>query len=141
LLFLESRWEKKGIRVVRELHPELPTITADPAQLQQVLVNLVVNAEQAMPEGGTLTLATAPGEDTVRLRVEDTGVGMDDEVCEKAFLPFFTTKDVNEGTGLGLAVVHGIVTAHGGTIRVSSEPGRGSTFEVELPVDEPPEAF
>lgn len=137
LSFLESRWGKRGIQVVRSLHPDLPAITADPAQLQQVLVNLVVNAEQAMPDGGTLTLATVPGRGVVRLRVGDTGVGMDDEVRDKVFLPFFTTKDVNEGTGLGLAVVHGIVTAHGGSIRVESVPDGGSTFEVALPAGEP----
>jgi len=136
LLFLESRWAKKGVDVRRELAADLPSITADSAQLQQVLVNLVVNAEHAMPDGGTLTIATQAAEGRVLLRVTDTGVGMSEEVKAKVFLPFFTTKEVNEGTGLGLSVVHGIVSSHGGTIRVTSEVGMGSTFEVELPVGE-----
>jgi signal transduction histidine kinase len=112
-------------------------VTADPAQINQVLINLVVNALQAMPSGGTLTVHTRalPGE--ACLVVEDTGVGMTAEVREKAFLPFFTTKDVNQGTGLGLAVVHGIVAAHGGSIAVESEPGRGARFEVRLPAAGP----
>jgi two-component system NtrC family sensor kinase len=106
---------------------------ADPGQMHQVLVNLVVNAIQAMPGGGRLTIRTGVSEGVVRLVVEDTGVGMSEEVLSKIFLPFFTTKDVDQGTGLGLSVTHGIVSAHGGSIRVQSEPGTGSRFEVVLP--------
>ena len=131
--FLEARCAKGGIRVVRKLAPELPEITADPAQLNQILVNLVVNAVQAMPGGGTLTVSTRAIDSSVVLIVEDTGAGMSEDVLEKVFLPFFTTKDVNEGTGLGLAVVHGIVTAHGGSIDVESRPGQGTRFEIRLP--------
>jgi signal transduction histidine kinase len=83
-----------------------------------------------------LTIATEAADGRVILRVADTGIGMSEEVKAQVFLPFFTTKDVNEGTGLGLSVVHGIVSSHGGTIRVTSEVGAGSTFEVELPVGE-----
>jgi len=97
-------------------------------------VNLVVNALQAMPGQGRLTAKTRAGETAVRLSVQDTGTGMTQDVIEKLFVPFFTTKDVGEGTGLGLPVVHGIVTSHGGTIRVRSTVGQGSTFEIELPV-------
>ncbi len=131
--FLEGRCVKGGIQVVRELAPNLPEIIADPAQLKQVLVNLVVNAIHAMPEGGTLTVSTRERESCVSLVVQDTGRGMDEATIDKIFLPFFTTKDVNEGTGLGLAVVHGIVTAHGGTIDVTSQPGHGTRFEICLP--------
>jgi two-component system NtrC family sensor kinase len=137
--FLESRCLKGGIEVVRELAPNLPEIAADPSQLKQVFVNLVVNAAQAMPEGGTLTVSTRESDSCVSLVVEDSGSGMDETTVDKIFLPFFTTKDVNEGTGLGLAVVHGIVTAHGGTIDVASQPGHGTRFEIHLPTTSPEE--
>jgi signal transduction histidine kinase len=137
LVLVGARCAKAGIDVVRDLAPDLPEITADPAQLNQVLINLVVNAVQAMPQRGTLTVRTRPSTAAVLLQVQDTGVGMSPEVLEKAFLPFFTTKDVNEGTGLGLAVVHGIVTAHGGTIRVDSSVQTGTCFEIRLPVVSP----
>ncbi len=137
LYFLEGRCVKEGIQVVRKLAPDLPEITADPAQLNQILVNLVVNAVQAMPGGGTLMVSTRVNESSVMLIVEDTGAGMSKDVLEKIFLPFFTTKEVDEGTGLGLAVVHGIVTAHGGSIDVESQPGHGTRFEVRLPLSGP----
>lgn len=133
LYFLETRCAKAGVHVVRELAPELPEIHGDPAQLTQVLVNLVVNAVQAMPNGGTLTVRTCANGPAVILIVEDTGTGMSDEVMGKIFLPFFTTKDVSEGTGLGLPVVHGIVSAHRGSISVQSQPGQGTRFEIRLP--------
>jgi signal transduction histidine kinase len=135
--FLEGRCVKGGIKVVRKLAPDLPEITADSAQLNQILVNLVVNAIQAMPGGGSLMVSTGASESSVALIVEDTGAGMSEEVLEKIFLPFFTTKDVDEGTGLGLAVVHGIVTAHGGSIDVESQPGHGTRFEIRLPLGGP----
>jgi signal transduction histidine kinase len=135
LHFLESRCAKAGMELVWSLEPDLPEISADPSQLQQVLVNLVVNALQASPSGGKLTIETHGGRDYVSLAVIDTGTGMSEEVKSKIFTPFFTTKDVDEGTGLGLAVVHGIVTSHHGVIHVDSEVGRGSRFEVRLPVN------
>ena len=134
LYFLESRCAKAGIQVVKELDPDLPEIFADASQLQQVIVNLVVNALQAMSNGGRVTLATQSAEDYVSLIVRDTGVGMTEEVKSKIFTPFYTTKEVHEGTGLGLAVVHGIVTSHGGSIQVESTPGRGSSFEIRVPI-------
>jgi two-component system NtrC family sensor kinase len=134
LNFLETRCAKAGIELVRSLEPDLPEISADPSQLQQVLVNLIVNALQASPNGGKLTIETHRGRGYVSLAVTDTGTGMTEEVKSKIFMPFFTTKDVDQGTGLGLAVAHGIVTSHGGVIYVRSEVGRGSRFEVQLPV-------
>jgi signal transduction histidine kinase len=134
LYFLESRCAKEGVELVRSVEPDLPEITADYAQLLQVLVNLAVNAIQAMPNGGRLTVGTSCTDDSVSLLVEDTGVGMSREVLKQIFMPFFTTKDVGQGTGLGLAVVHGIATSHGGSINVGSEPGRGSRFEVVFPI-------
>jgi two-component system, NtrC family, sensor kinase len=137
LYFLESRCAKAGIELVRDLDAGLPVIRADATQLHQVLINLVVNAIQAMPSGGKLTLRTTHSHEHVCLTVADTGVGMSEDVKKNIFTPFFTTKDVDEGTGLGLAVVHGIVTAHGGTIRVQSKLGHGATFDVELPISTP----
>ena len=136
LYFLEARCSKANIRLVRDLSPELPMLVGDSSQLHQVLVNLVVNAIQAMSDGGRLTIRTQAEGGWLKLIVEDTGVGIDEDVLKKIFLPFFTTKDVQEGTGLGLAVVHGIVTAHGGTIEVQSKRGEGSRFEVRLPISE-----
>ncbi|NIM97874.1 MAG: hypothetical protein GTO24_07275 [candidate division Zixibacteria bacterium] len=139
LYFLESRCAKEGIELSRSLAPDLPEITADPGQLTQVLVNLIVNAVQAMPEGGKLTVKTRAGEGHVSLLVEDTGVGISDEVIKKLFIPFFTTKDVSQGTGLGLSVVHGIVSSHGGSINVQSKVGRGTSFQVKLPLTGAPD--
>ncbi len=134
LYFLESRCARNGVDLIRRLSPELPQITADPSQLQQVLVNLVVNAIQAMPSGGVLTITTSVSDSHVVLVVADNGTGMSEREIKQIFVPFFTTKDINEGTGLGLPVVHGIITSHGGTIHVESTPGRGTRFEVRLPI-------
>ncbi len=139
LYFLESRCAKHGIQLFREFAPDLPDITADPTQLQQVLVNLVVNAIQAMPQGGRLAVTTRTSDDHVLLVVEDTGTGMSEEVMDKLFTPFFTTKEIGQGTGLGLPVTHGIVTSHGGSIHVESELGHGARFTIKLPVREPQE--
>jgi len=139
LSFLESRCAREGIEMVRSLHPDLPEISADPVQLNQVLVNLVLNALQAMPTGGRLTVKTQMGRDHISLIVEDTGIGMSKKVMKQIFTPFFTTKDVGQGTGLGLPVVHGIITSHGGSIQVESKVGGGTRFEIQLPVEEPSE--
>ncbi len=134
LFFLESRCLSQGIEIRQNLASVLPDITADPSQILQVLVNLSVNAVQAMPDGGTLTLTTATANECITFTVEDTGTGMSREVMEKIFIPFFTTKDINEGTGLGLSVVHGIIGAHSGVIKVDSTIGKGTRFEVRLPI-------
>ncbi len=139
LYFLDARCSKAGIEMVRSLTPDLPEIMADQSQMQQVLVNLVVNAIQAMPDGGTITISTECLDKDICLRVTDTGAGMSEEIQEQLFIPFFTTKDVDEGTGLGLPVVHGIVTSHGGSIEVSSKVGIGSSFEIQFPIAGPDE--
>ncbi len=133
IMFVEPRFAAEGIVLRRKLATDLPEIVADPGQMHQVIVNLVVNGLQSMPDGGTLTIETRAGQDHVVLAVEDAGTGMTADVLERVFMPFFTTKDVGQGTGLGLSMVHGIVTSHGGSIRVDSKPGRGSRFEVRLP--------
>ena len=135
------------IRLVTQLEPSLGSVRADPGQLEQVLSNLVVNARDAMPAGGTLTIRTrnadvdagssrrhfgiGPGHYIV-LSVSDTGQGLDTETQKRVFEPFFTTKEKSRGTGLGLATVYGIVSQSGGQIFVASEPGRGATFAVYL---------
>ena len=136
LYFFEARCANAGIKLVRELADNLPKIAADSGLLNQVLVNLVVNSIQAMPDGGTLTVRTLTDTESVYLIVEDSGIGMDEEILKQIFIPFFTTKDVDEGTGLGLPVVHGIVTSHRGVIKVDSEVGNGTRFEMQLPRDE-----
>ncbi|KUG21823.1 sensor histidine kinase [hydrocarbon metagenome] len=133
LHLFESLCSKSGVELRRIVDPVLPEITANKSQIRQVISNLIVNALQAMPEGGILTLKTSFDASSVYLRVDDTGIGMSDEVKESIFLPFFTTKDVDQGTGLGLSVVHGIVSSHGGEISVESEKGRGSHFCVIFP--------
>lgn len=134
LALLESASAHSGIEVVRSLDQNVPELTADPSQIRQVLVNLLVNAVQAMPQGGQLEVRTGSDTGHVFVVIADTGVGMSEEVRKQLFTPFFTTKGVGEGTGLGLAVVFGIVSSHGGTIHVDSEVGRGSRFEVRLPL-------
>ena len=135
--FFSARCAKEGIELVQALSPNLPEIVADPALLNQVLVNLVVNASQSMSGagGGTITVRTRSCNDKIYLTVEDTGPGISKDILEKIFVPFFTTKDIGEGTGLGLSVVHGIITAHGGTINVDSKVGCGTRFEIRLPVE------
>jgi len=143
----------EDIQVITDLQADLVWVKADPTQLDQVLINLAVNARDAMPQGGTLTIKTAaveldevfvrshsevvPGR-YVSLSLTDTGCGMNKETLLKLFEPFFTTKEPGKGTGLGLSIVHGIVKQSGGHILVSSEPDLGTTFTVYLPCAEPP---
>jgi signal transduction histidine kinase len=134
LEMLLEKFNSQGIHVVKEYSPDLPQVLADSDHITQVLLNLLLNACQAMPEGGTLTLKLCPKGDMVELSVQDTGTGIPEDQISKIFDPFFTTKAVGEGTGLGLTVVHGIIQENNGTIRVNSIPGQGSTFIISLPV-------
>ena len=138
LYFIESICVKKNIKMIQSLSQNIPFIKADPAQMNQVLVNLVVNAVHAMSLGGKLTITTSVSKNlkTVFLKVKDTGEGMSESVIKQIFMPFFTTKDINEGTGLGLSVVHGIIQAHDAKISVKSTIGKGSTFKISFPAIE-----
>jgi CheY-like chemotaxis protein len=139
----------KMINFELQLQPDLPLITADRSQIHQVLLNLCVNARDAMKDGGTLTLETSitPGAELMEsftgaaaqnyacIRVRDTGSGMSKQVKAHIFEPFFTTKERGKGTGLGLSVVYGVVNNHRGFVQVESEPNAGTTFIIYLPVE------
>jgi signal transduction histidine kinase len=120
-----------------ELDPAEPFVMADQFQVDQLFLNLVLNALQAMPDGGRLTLRTLQNRGMVVAEVRDTGVGISEEMRERIFDPFFTTRDVGEGTGLGLTVSDSIATSHGGTMEVESAPGKGSVFRVSFPMLDP----
>ena len=126
-----------NVRVERELAAELPRVLADPSQLQQVFMNILMNAVQAMDERGALTLGShhdaARGE--VVLTFRDTGCGIPADRIDRIFDPFFTTNRGGQGTGLGLSIAYGIVTRHHGTIAVESREGAGTTFTIRLPVE------
>ena len=125
--------QMQHVEVIKNLSPTLPEVMADPDQLQQVCTNLMLNAIQAMPEGGTLTLHTsADSKGQVKIEVQDTGIGISQENLQKLFTPFFTTKKEVKGVGLGLAVSYGIIQRHQGRIEVDSEEGKGTTFAIYL---------
>ncbi len=147
---LLSRLIGEDIDLLMNLHPDIGLIKADPGQLQQVILNLVVNARDAMPEGGTIIVETAKARldetyvrkrpavlagEYLQLSVSDTGLGMDSATRERIFEPFFTTKAVGQGSGLGLSMVDGIISQSGGYIFVYSEAGIGTTFKIYLPID------
>jgi signal transduction histidine kinase len=120
--------------LVRELDPSLPKLTADPNQLQQVCINLILNAIQAMPGRGKLYLRTSLDNGRLKMEVQDTGCGISPENMRKLFTPFFTTKKEVKGVGLGLAVSYGIIQRHHGKIEVHSKEGESAIFDVYLPV-------
>jgi PAS domain S-box-containing protein len=126
-----------NIQVVKQLSPDLPEIIADPFQIQQVFINVILNAEQAMVDAhgkGTLTVSSEKAGNYIRVSFTDDGPGIDPQNIHRIFDPFFTTKEVGQGTGLGLSICYGIITAHEGLIYAQNENGKGATFFVELPV-------
>ncbi len=136
----QERLARSRIRVETALDPTCPPAHADADQLSQVLINLIMNALHAMPEGGLLRIGLEAEGEAIKITVADTGHGMAPEVAAHIFDPFFTTKEFGKGTGLGLTVVRGILEEHGGSIAVSSEVGKGTTFTIRLPRDGAPSA-
>ncbi|RMF84669.1 MAG: hypothetical protein D6736_18860, partial [Nitrospinota bacterium] len=133
---VEKPFMKEGVRITTDLDPDLPAIWGSPSHLQQVFLNLLNNARDAMPQGGEITIRTFPTPDHVVAEVQDTGTGIASEIRERIFDPFFTTKEAGKGTGLGLSVSYGILLNHGGRIAVESTPGAGTTFRLALPLGE-----
>jgi len=149
IVVMLSRLIGEEIKLTTGLAPDIWMIGADESSMEQVLLNLTVNARDAMPKGGSLRISTSnvlldedrgkwcedlPSGKYISLSVRDSGLGMDKEIIPRIFEPFFTTKDADKGTGLGLSVIYGIVKQHGGCITVDSLPGDGTTFTVLLPV-------
>jgi two-component system NtrC family sensor kinase len=144
---IEKHLRQNRIKIENDLDSAIPLIIASPDQIKQVLLNLMINGQQAMPEGGAIYVSTHVSHgadpefmmaDSVHIQVRDTGKGIAEEHLPHIFEPFFSTKDAR-GTGLGLWVSQGIVQAHGGSIKVRSREGRGTTFSVALPIKGPSE--
>lgn len=136
LSLISHELEMKELQLKKNIATDLPPVKCDFKQIQQVLLNLMYNASEAMSNGGTLTVTVHRVDETkalLEVAISDTGCGISEEDMENIFEPFFTTKEEGKGAGLGLSVVYGIITRHNGTISVESEPGKGSTFKVRLP--------
>jgi len=149
LLLVGNQISLDNINLIKTLNPQLPYVLADFDKIQQVLINIMLNATQAMPDGGSLTISTSVAEgirindeirNTVRITISDTGIGIPPENLDKLFTPFFTTKEKGKGVGLGLSVVHGIIQKHNGKIEVNSKPDEGTTFRIYLEVMDGKEA-
>jgi two-component system, NtrC family, sensor kinase len=134
IALLEHQFRSARIHVEKELRAEYPLTIGNAGKLQQVFLNLFVNARDAMPEGGELRIMTDTMNSKVEILVQDTGIGISRDNIIKIYDPFFTTKAPGKGTGLGLSVTYGIVQEHGGTISVESKPGVGTSFRLELPL-------
>jgi len=131
LNFIEPETERQNIQLIRNIEP-LPIVKIDPAQIKQTLINLIINANQAMEDGGKLTVSARLSGNQILIEVEDTGSGIPPEIQEKIFDPFYSTKE--EGTGVGLAIVKQVIEEHGGKVRVKSQVGKGTKVTVFLPV-------
>ncbi len=133
---LKNQFMVSGVRLEVDIPGDIPPLRGDLRNLQQVFMNLLLNAMHAMPGGGAIAIRAREAEGMVRIDVEDQGTGIDPEVIQNIFEPFFTTKEVGKGTGLGLSVTYSIVQRHGGRMEVKSEPGKGSVFSVYIPESE-----
>ncbi len=134
LLMMEKQMRESNIQVGTFFDPDIPEIMASTNQMRQVMLNLIKNAKEAMPKGGILTVRTKREEHKVLILIQDTGVGIPEEIRDKIFEAFFTTKQKVKGVGLGLSVCYGIIKDHGGEIKVESEEGKGTTFNIRLPI-------
>jgi len=138
LNLVEKQAPFQNIKVVKEFMRDMPMLYVDADQIQQVFMNILINAADAMAgNGGTLTIKTTLGDGVVQVSFTDTGCGMAKEHLSKLFTPFFTTKETGKGTGLGLAISYGIIQSHSGEIEAESEVGKGSTFRIKLPIENP----
>jgi signal transduction histidine kinase len=138
LRLVQHQFDLAGIQVQQQLDPDLPAVQCDAAQIEQVLLALIMNAMDAMPQGGNLWLTSFYNgeENAVRIIVRDDGAGIPADILPRIFEPFLTTKETGRGVGLGLAISQSILERHHGKIEVQSEVGRGTTFTVSLPSDE-----
>ena len=134
LLVMEKQMRESNIKVETSFDDEIPEVMASTNQMRQVMLNILKNAKEAMPKGGTLTVRTSKEDKNVLIHVLDTGVGIPEEIGDKIFEAFFTTKQKVKGVGLGLSVCYGIIKDHGGEIKVESEEGKGTTFTIRLPI-------
>jgi two-component system NtrC family sensor kinase len=132
-LFVDKQMREANIDIETRFEREIPKVMGSTNQLRQVLLNIIRNAKEAMPQGGILSLETMREDERVIINIKDTGIGISEEIQNKIFEAFFTTKTAVKGVGLGLSVCYGIIKDHGGEIRVESEEGKGSTFSVLLP--------
>ena len=135
LLMMEKQMRESNIQVEKSFDPDIPEVMASTNQMRQVMLNIIKNAKEAMPKGGTLTVRTAREEGRVLIHIRDTGVGIPEEIRDKIFEAFFTTKQKVKGVGLGLSVCYGIIKDHGGEIKVESEEGKSTTFMISLPIE------
>jgi len=135
LLVMEKQMKESNIKVETSLYPNISEIMASTNQMRQVMLNLFKNAKEAMPKGGTLTVKTVLEGDKILIHIKDTGMGIPEEIRDKVFEAFFTTKQKVKGVGLGLSVCYGIIKDHDGEIKVDSEEGKGATFIISLPIE------
>jgi two-component system NtrC family sensor kinase len=135
LLVMEKQMKESNIQVETSFDPDIPEIMASTNQMRQVMLNLFKNAKEAMPKGGTLFVRTRQEDNKVFVHIQDTGTGIPEEIRDKIFEAFFTTKQKVKGVGLGLSVCYGIIKDHGGEIKVESEKEKGTTFTIKLPIE------
>ena len=138
LLVMEKQMRESNIQVETSFDPDIPEIMASTNQMRQVMLNILKNAKEAMPKGGVLTVRTGKEDNKVLVQIQDTGIGIPEEIRDKIFEAFFTTKQKVKGVGLGLSVCYGIIKDHGGEIKVESEEGKGTTFVISLPIESKP---
>jgi two-component system, NtrC family, sensor kinase len=135
LALIKNQLVVARIRIEKEIAPDLPAIHGKLQDLQQAFVNILLNAIQAMPEGGNITIRAGQGpHEDLRIDLSDTGPGIGPDALERIFDPFYTTKTAGQGTGLGLSIVYSIIRTHGGTIEAHSDAGKGTTFSIYLPI-------
>lgn len=134
LLVMEKQMKEVNIKVETSFDDGIPEVMASTNQMRQVMLNIIKNAKEAMPKGGTLTVRTSREDNKVLIHIQDTGIGIPEEIRDKIYEAFFTTKSKVKGVGLGLSVCYGIIKDHGGEIKVESEEEKGTTFTISLPI-------